>query len=451
MQDVLPPPSRPQIMTFSDFLGALFAALEEQGVRFCILRNYEGFPERNIGGDVDCLIDRSRLTAALCAVRSIPGIRIVGLTVRANVAGVFVAGVAMAGGSRCLQLDFLWGLNWKQILYLPASSVLRSAVLRRAGELSFPVPLPAHEAIISLLTSLLFSGRAKEKYLSSVRQTFASCPGEIIAALRPQFGLKVTKRLVSAVIAGDPEAMSDCVPQLRFSLAWRGLLRRPLGCVPGVVWHYVREIAICLSPENVQTVMILDPGGDGRAVVIESLMPLLSSAAKSVERHHFTLNSTLPREPGETGADASEPRGSLASIAAVACWLMREWLGRFRRRNSMLRIFDINYHDLLMDPRRYGYGGPRWFARLAGLLLPAINFWILIDPADRDLRADGPSLADIQTSRQIDSWRRFVQSRKHFLILDAGKPAADLADEAYSALTEFLARRIERKIEKHFL
>jgi len=316
--------------------------------------------------------------------------------------------------------------------------------------LSFLVPLPAHEAIVSLLTSLLFSGRAKEKYFPKVRQTFAGCPEEILAALRPQFGLKVTTRLVSAVIAGDPEAMSDCVPQLRFSLAWRGLLRRPLGCVPGVVWHYVREIAICLSPENVLTVMILDPGGEGRAAVIENLMPLLSSAAKSVERRHFTLNTTLPRESGETGAVASEPRGSLASMAAVACWLMREWQGRFRRRNSTLRLFDNDYHDLLMDPRRYGYGGPRWFARLAGTLLPASDFWILIDPADRDLRAGSPALAETQTSHQIDIWHRFVHSKKHFLILDAGKPAADLADEAYSALTEFLARRTERKIEKHF-
>ncbi|MGC9157424.1 MAG: hypothetical protein ACP5FH_00435 [Terracidiphilus sp.] len=435
-------------MLFSDFLKALFAALREQGVRFCILRNYEEFPARNVGGDVDFLIDRSQLAAALRAVHSISGIRIVGLTERAYVTGVFLAGASSTAGSRCLQLDFIWILSWKQMPFLPAEAVLQSAVPREAGELNFLVPLPAHEAITSLLMGLLYGGRAKEKYLSKVRQSFAACREEIIAALRPQFGLKATTRLMEAVTGGDLGKIDACAGPLRFSLCWRCLLRRPLGSVRGVLWYYKREIAVRLLPKNVDTICILDPDGGAQAEVIDELMPRLRYAAKVVHRRHFSLRPPLPPEP--TGSTPSQPvpAGSFASVKAVAGWMVQEWRDHFVKRTDTLRIFDNDFHGLLIEPQRYGYSGPLWFARLAGRMLPPPSLWILLQPEGTNPQPGNPAAAASANGERIEAYRKFVATRKNHVILDAGMPPAVLAEESFSAIVNRLEQRVDKRLRR---
>ena len=50
----------------------------------------------------------------------------------------------------------------------------------------------------------------------------------------------------------------------------------------------------------------------------------------------------------------------------VGWWIMvRPLLVR-----STLVVFDRYYHDLLVNPLRYRYGGPMWLARWIGKLIP---------------------------------------------------------------------------------
>src|ERR1700685_3439162 len=80
MQKALLQPSERPCLPFSEFLVALFQALAAEGLRPCVLRNYEGFPTQNVGGDLDFLIPPSELPRAIRALRTIHGIRIVGST-----------------------------------------------------------------------------------------------------------------------------------------------------------------------------------------------------------------------------------------------------------------------------------------------------------------------------------------------------------------------------------
>src|SRR5580658_10253358 len=96
----------PLALPFCVFLEALIRALEKEGLRPCILRNYEGFPNENVGGDVDFLIRPSDLPSAMRALRSIESVRIVGYAEHPHVASVFLAGTSSTPGSRSLQVDF---------------------------------------------------------------------------------------------------------------------------------------------------------------------------------------------------------------------------------------------------------------------------------------------------------------------------------------------------------
>lgn len=455
MQETSPLSPQSPVMPLSEFLPALFRALDGEGVHFCVLRNYEGFPDNNFGSDVDFLIYPAELQRVLKAVLSIQGIRIVGYMRRSYVASIFLEGTASIEGSRSLQLDFLWSLSWKEMPYLPASDVLQSAMPYSAGNLKFYVPLPVHEAIISLLTSLIYGGWAREKYLPGVQRTFAANILEAIAALTPQFGLRSATRLVDTVIRGDRREIHRCVRPIRVALTLRSLLMKPFRSLQGIVRYYAREIAIRFSPRNMTTVCILCPGDYGKAAIINNLMPLLQSAAKSVEMRHFSLRLPFTRE--SSGISASADRhaqttgGSFVFMANIVLWLLEEWLGQFMgKKNITLRLFDNYYHDLLIDPKMYNYRGPMWFARLVGRLTPSPDLWILMGPAAERMQSMNHEVLPAQTLSQLEAYRSFVKTRNRYVVLDSGKPAASVTEEAHSAVIDMLARRANSLIKSRF-
>jgi hypothetical protein len=442
-------------MLFSNFLAALFSALEREGVRPCLLRNYEGFPAKNVGGDVDFLIDRAELPRAIRAIRSIQGIRIVGFAHRAYLAGVFLEGANSAEGSRSLQLDFLWSLSFKEMPYLPTDTVLKAAIPRQAGNLSFFVPIPVHEAITSLLTSLIIGGTAKEKYIPKVQQTFASNRSEAIAALLPQFGLKASTRLVDTVIGGDRQKINGCSTSIRVALTLRSLLRRPFRSMIAIARYYAREIDVRFSPKSLEAVCILGPDGV-KTTIINKLMPLLLYSSKEVKRRYFRPRLPFSSESKAitptADSPAQTPRGSIASMAMVVLWLLDEWLNQFiGKKNDTLRIFDSYCHDLLIDPRRFRYGGPKWFARLISRLAPSLHLWILLDPDADGAYSKRQELLPAETLRQLEAYRSFVKTRKRYIILGASQPTDSITESAHAAIVDTIIQlTYDRKLKSRF-
>jgi hypothetical protein len=452
MQQPLSAPLRQQTIPLHEFLSTLFQALEREGLRPCILRNYEGFPDANIGSDIDLFIRPSDLPRAMCALGSLEGIRIVGYAERPYVANLFLEGVCAAAGTRMQHVDFNLSLTWKGLPYLATDAVLQGAIPRSAGNLTFWVPCAVHEAVISLFGSLLVGGWLKEKYFPEVQRTFAGNRMETVAALQPQFGLKYAMRLVDSVIGGDRGRILGCVRSLRVSLALRSLLHRPVSSILAVVRHYTNELAVRFSRETLETVCILGPDGCRKTTMIEALMPMLRSSAAEVEEHHYTpLLLVKDKSRGQfTSTDSSAERQA-ASMAKVALWLLDEWLRQFiGKRNLTLRICESGCYELSIDRQRYQYGGPMWFARLVGKLSPSPDMWILLDSATDVYQSGSQQIPHPITSAQFAAYCSFAKTRKRCVILDANQSVSRVAEGAYCAIVDMLAERAERQLKNRF-
>jgi thymidylate kinase len=455
MQEVSSLPLRPMAMSFSTFLAALFEALGREGVCFCVLRNYEGFPDQNVGNDLDFLIAPSDLPEAIHILRSIPGVRIVGYTERPYIASVFLEGISATAGCRSFQVDFFLSLSWKGLPYLPVDTVLHALVPRQAGALNFFVPSPVHEAITSLLTSLIVSGWLKEKYFPKVQRIFANDRSEVVAALMPQFGSKNATRLVNSVIDGDRRKIMDNIRPLRASLALSSLRHRPICSVAAILRHCAQEFSGRYSPKTFETIYVLGTNGSGKSILIESLIPILQASAKVVEKRPFKLRLPLERGPQEVAVSATShanaPRGRFVSMAMIVLWLLEEWISQFiGKKNLTLRVCDSCYHDLLIDPQRYRYGGPMWFARLIGKLFPSPDLWVLLDTSAEVLQSKSQQFPSEETVRQREAHRAFVKTRKRYVILDASQSIDCITENAYAAIIDTLAQRVDRKLKNRF-
>ena len=450
MQETLP---QPAVMPLNEFLPALFRALSEEGVPFCVLRNYEGFPDSNTGRDVDLLVRASDLPLAIRTLRSIQGARIVGYSERRYVANVFLQGISSPPKGRALQVDFYLSLTWKGMAYLPADAVLQAAIPHRAGNPNFFVPSPVHEAITSLLASLLIGGSPKEKYFPQVQRTFRSERAAVIAALSPQFGAKVAIRLVDSVIGGDREKVRGCVGALRTSLVLNNLLRAPFHCVLVVFRHYAREVKLRYLPRLLETVCILSPGGSDSTTIIENLTPILQASAVVVEARRFwpQLSFICPSllDDEHSGSNAGSRMHQFAPMAKFGRWLVKEWLSIFQK-DLVLRLVESDSCDLITNQKWRRYGLPRWFAWCVGKMLPSRDIWILLDPAVNGMHSTGHENLSAPLLRQLEVCRSFVKMKNRFVILDASKPASQVTENAYSAIIDLLAQRTERLLDSRF-
>ena len=442
MPAVLSPPSTPARLPFSRFLAQLFAALQAAGVRFCVLRNYQDFPEKNLGSDVDFLIDPENLPKAIGALQSVAGIRINGYSERSWVAHAFVEGLEPAPGKRALQVDFLYILNWKGQPYLPTDFILDAAIPYQAGDLSFLVPSPVHEAISSLFASLLVGGWLKEKYFPQVQQIFTASRAEAIAALAPQFGSKAATQVVEAVIGGDRGKIAGCIRPLRRSLALRNLLRRPVRAISKAVRYYLGELVVDFAPEALQTVFILGEE-EAKTALIDSLVPLLASSAKFVEkgslRPRITFTPKSWRITPRSATIAQTPSGSFLSIVKLSLWLVEEWISQFTyKRNLVISLSESCFDDLLADPASCGYGGPMSYARFVEWLAPSPVLCLLLDTAEGI------------TNPRMEKLRAFAKTKPSAITLNIDKTAEQLTEEAYAAITDALARRADNKLRKRF-
>jgi hypothetical protein len=446
---------KPQALSFSKFLTALFQSFDEEGLRPCVLRNYEEFPASNVGSDVDFLVRRSELPRIVRAVRSIRGIRIVGYAERHYVAHLFVEGVSSTPGVRALELDFIWSLNWKGLEYLATDAVLQTATVRQAGDLTFLVPSPVHEAIISLLSSLLIGGWLKEKYFPKVQQTFTNNRLEVTAALLQAFGTNAATQLVDSAIAGDRQEMLSCVKPLRISLVRRSLMNRPSRSVFAVARYHLREFAVRCTPATLETVCISGLDNSVRETILTGLTSMLRNSAKLVERRHF--GSRLKIGCGLSQNDASE--GSfvegrcrqLVSISRMIRWVVEEWISRFMKRDNLtLWIDESCFSDLLIDTWEHRKGISRWFERLIGNLLPSLDLWVLLDGAGEVMESQKEMVKGAKSAAQPKNHTSFVKTRNRHIILNAGRPAPIVEEEVYAAIVEALAQRTEEALDRRF-
>ena len=135
-----------------------------------------------------------------------------------------------------------------------------------------------------------------------------------------------------------------------------------------------------------------------------------------------------------------QPRSAPASLAKICIWFLEEWYARFFLENrKALLICDRYYHDLLVDPRRYRYGGPRWIARLVGKLMPQPRLWVLLDAPTEVLRARKQEVSVEETARQRDAYRAFVQTQRNYVIVDASQTLRSVIDDLERAVTRLVS------------
>ena len=194
------------------------------------------------------------------------------------------------------------------------------------------------------------------------------------------------------------------------------------------------------------TVAVLGPDGAGKSTVIGEGQAALLQNRSNTETIHFP-----PRLPWSGGRAAvtdphgKAPRPALVSSLKVIYWVAAlnvDYLVRVRPRlvRGSVVFLDRCLFDVLVDPRRYRYGGPRWLIRFALRVTPRPDLVILLDaPADA-LRERKQEVSPAEADRQIAAYRELIRGLPNGRIVDAGQPlprvVADVSGAIFHARDE---------------
>lgn len=137
------------------------------------------------------------------------------------------------------------------------------------------------------------------------------------------------------------------------------------------------------------------------------------------------------------------PRSTLTSLAKIFVWLMEEWYAYlFQERKTKLLLCDRYYHDLLIDPIRYRYGGPMWAARMVGWLMPRPRLWLLLDAPAEVLQARKQEVTPEETARQRQAYLEFVRQQRSYAVIDASQALDKVVGDAEKAIAGVLGERV---------
>ena len=429
--------------------GRLFALLEANAIAYCVLGDSGRLPE-HVDSDLDLAVEAGRaaeVASLLARFAEAEGGALVQMLQHEPTGWYYVLAGHGANGRPWMLHPDICTDYWRQgRRFLDNATLLggcRPALDDADRPKGFVEPAPAIDFLYYLIKKIdkrrLEPGQA-DHLTRRWREDRAGA-----ARLLPDFFAPADVELIrTAAESGNWALAAASFPALRKRLFGRRSLS------PAALPRMLGRIA---APTGL-TVAVLGPDGSGKSSLLRRLASDLGPAFRRVETVHFR-----PRLGAGGGDGAGEapvphgapPRGSAASAAKLGYYLADHWLGHAvrllpARLRSTLVLFDRHLADLLVDPRRYRYGGPALLARIAAQGAPQPDLWLILDvPPEVALRRK-QELSWSEVERQRQAYRALAATLPNAHVIDASQQLKSVANAAERIVLDHLARRAARRL-----
>lgn len=108
---------------------------------------------------------------------------------------------------------------------------------------------------------------------------------------------------------------------------------------------------------------------------------------------------------------------------------------------STLVIFDRYFDDILIDPARYRYAGPRAWVKMMAPLIPRPDLTFVLSASPEILETRKGELTRDESVRQLDAYRAHSKSRPNVFEIDANQDLDHVVADIGSATLSYMQSR----------
>ena len=429
--------------TSDTLLKAIFKALDNANIRYCVLHGYDAFDRPNCS-DVDAVIDPkitsdefSAIVDAVCAKRE------------AQVAlrdGYHLVVTERPADKRWtfLTLDFDTVVRFGGLHFYTAEEILSSR--RRRGDFWIPA---THLGFAAYLARSIARRSLDSNRIRALSAGFNEDPGRCRNELARFWPVDSVQLIAASAASGDWSQVLRASTRLRRLLHWQVFARAWPYYLRWLLAKNKARLMRLLRPQGVHLVL-LGPDGAGKSSVERELKSALSSVFPRIECYGFVpawIQNLLHGADRPTDTPhLLEERSPLFSVArALLYWLPANLLGyigvRLQLSRGALIINDRHFVDALVDQKRYRFGGPVWLLKRVWAMIPKPDVVILLDASPDVLYARKQELPLEELANLRCRYLELVQSLSYGKIVNVQRPLEEVAQQLIETILDCARRR----------
>jgi thymidylate kinase len=372
-------------MKFKNFFNFLFTFLDKKKIRYCILRNYENFPNSNSSKDIDILIDKRNLKKINNFL--FRNFNVTTINERKSVFTYFLSDIN-DNKKKALQVDFITEVSWKGLKYLDNNKIFNNSATYKSNKL-IKIPSPTNQVIIMFFSSYLIGGWINTKYQPLVIKIFKINKDYALNYLSKIAGKKLALKVLNYNFKKDYKSLLKILKYIKFNFIRKKLLENPLYFFINLCKHYIYEFRIKFTSYPLNEFCFLGIDGVGKTSIIKNIDIGLTGCAKEIKIIHLKHPFFKEKNLQNTNPHNKKKRNLFVSILKVVYWLFGYYFKKNIHgfKNSTIILWDRYIYDIWVDPLRYRLKLPKFLVIFFKNIAPKPDFtFILTDKPDRIFR-----------------------------------------------------------------
>jgi len=446
----------------SKVVKELFDNLNKNNIKWMVLRNYEGLPEKNRSKDIDLVMkkkDFKEVESILIEILKQNGFEWYIKDVYQYV-WCFTFFKIMDDKIISIKIDLLDGFVWKGAQLIHFKDIYKNKVSYK----NFYVPNKIDDAFMLWIKPLLTGGFVKDKYREDILEAINKNPDEFRKRVISVFGNKIGEKVWKLLEKKDLDKTVLLKKELAYNAWYLEFKRHPVKTIYSTFEHYYKEILRRSIRKKGTFLSVAGPDGVGKTTFIELLRDQLAKIfvkeKKDICVEHFRpkiIPSLKQLFSGKNYDESKEeftkphrakPANLLSSFIRINYYWIDYILGYFLRikflcSNGKICIFDRYFYDFIIDPYRSRIKLPEIIRKFYWRITPKPDLIFLL-VCDKDtIYKRKQELTKDEIERQLDKYKSLAKTSQRFRILNACDLPQEVCFEALKEIVKISAKKIK--------
>ncbi|WP_019504093.1 hypothetical protein [Pleurocapsa sp. PCC 7319] len=437
----------PQHRGESDLFSRVIAALKQANHNLCVLHGYKNYPEGiTSDSDIDAISQNPEQIPQLLIEQDVA--QVVQVLQHETTAFSYILCREYEGNPALIQLDVSKDYRRNGRVFFQGKDFLS----QNRPYKFFSVPKAELEFAYYLVKKLA-KGAMDESQAQRLSELYQEQPDKCDLQLKHFLPEVEAKLIAETASSGNWQPVYEDIQNLRSALLGKVGRANPLEVLHFWAGELVRIIKRIRQPTGLM-VVFLGADGSGKSTAIAEIQEKLTPVFRQTQYIHLRPKLGLGKSdnsPPVLDPHGQLPRSWLTSTLKLFYFLIDYSIGYiFQIYPQLVRstfvVFDRYYHDLLVDTRRYRYGGSNWLAKLVGWLIPQPDLWILLDAPAEVLQARKQEVSFEETARQQEAYVKLVRSLPNGYIVDASRTIEEVESEVESIVLSEMTKRTAKRL-----